>query len=52
MTEQTYLIVTIRKEVLDKEAGKTLYATVKERFKDRPDLDISGHVTNHFSMEE
>ena len=46
-----YLIITVRKEVPDRDAGKAIYDLVKERMQDRPDVEITGHVTNHFDLE-
>lgn len=46
------LVITLRKEVPDREAGKTIFDLVKERMADRPDVTVTGHVTNHFDLEE
>ena len=51
MADQMYLVITIRKPVPDRESGKAIYDTVKEWLADRPDLTLTGHVTNHFDME-
>jgi len=45
------LVVTLRKEVPDRETGEWLYNLIKERLADHPEVIISGHVTNHFDME-
>lgn len=50
--DKMYLIISLRKEVPDREAGKAIYETVKQRMDDRPDVTITGHVTNHFDLEE
>lgn len=47
-----YLVITLRKEVEDREAGQTIYELVKIKLADRPDIEVHGHVTNHFDMEE
>ncbi len=47
-----FLVITLRKEVEDRDAGKAIYDLVKERLEDRPDVKVTGHVTNHFNMEE
>jgi len=52
MADQMYLVITIRKPVPDRETGSTIFQLVKQRLEDRPDLEISGHVTNHFNLEE
>jgi len=49
--DKMYLVITLRKEVPDRDAGKAIYDLVKERMGDRPDVDITGHVTNHFNLE-
>lgn len=52
MADKMYLVITLRKEVPDKEAGKAIYELVKQRLADRPDVETSGHVTNHFDLDE
>ena len=46
-----YLIITLRKEVPDRDAGRAIYELVKERLTDRPDVKITGQVSNHFDLE-
>lgn len=46
------LVITLRKEVADREAGKKIFELVKQKLEDRPDIKITGHVTNHFDIEE
>lgn len=46
------LIVTVRKEVPDQQTGEQLFDLVKLKLADRPDLDVKGHLTNHFTDEE
>ncbi len=50
--DKMYLIITLRKEVPDRETGRTIYDLVKERMSDRPDVEIKGHVSNHFDLEQ
>lgn len=50
--DKMYLIITVRKEVADRDQGKLIYDLVKQKLEDRPDLLITGHVTNHFDLEE
>lgn len=45
------LVITLRKEVADRDEGEALYQLVKQKLSDRPDVKISGHVTNHFLEE-
>ena len=49
---QMYLVVTLRKEVPDRETGEQLYLVVKQRLADQPGVEIRGHVTNHFTEED
>ncbi|MBA7653709.1 hypothetical protein ES703_61566 [subsurface metagenome] len=46
------LTITLRKEVPDSESGKYLYNLVKERLNDHPEVEVKGHVTNHYDEEE
>lgn len=50
--DKMFLIITLRKEVPDRDAGRAIYEIVKDRMADRPDVTISGHCTNHFDLEE
>jgi len=52
MADKMMLTVTLRKEVPDRDAGKALYDIVKQRMADKPDVDVRGHVANHFDLEE
>lgn len=47
-----YLVITLRKEVADQPEGKQIFELVKQRLEDRPDVKVTGHVTNHFYLEE
>lgn len=46
------LVITLRKEVADRDAGEAIYELVKKKLEDRPDIKVTGHVTNHFALEE
>ena len=48
---QMYLVVTLRKEVPDRETGEQLFELVKDRLADQSNVKIAGHVTNHFTEE-
>ncbi len=52
MENKMYLVITLRKEVPDRDAGKAIFDLVKQRMEDRPDVIVTGHVTNHFVLEE
>lgn len=45
-----YLIITVRKKVPDRDQGELIFNLVKTRLEDRPDLTLTGHVTNHFDQ--
>lgn len=51
MPEQMILTIVARKPVADAEEGKRIYEWVKERLSERPEVELSGHVTNHFTLE-
>lgn len=50
--DKMYLVIALRKEVPDRDTGKTIYDLVKQRMEDRPDIEIKGHVSNHFDLEQ
>lgn len=52
MAEQMILTIVARKPVADPEEGQQVYEWVKQKLSERPDVEISGHVTNHFDLEE
>lgn len=46
------LVITLRKDVADRDTGKEIFELVKQKLTDRPDIKVTGHVTNHFELEE
>jgi len=52
MADQMFLVITLRKEVPDRDAGQAIFDLVKQRMEDRPDIKVTGHVTNHFNLDE
>lgn len=46
------LVITLRKDVADRDEGEAIFETVKQKLKDRPDIKVTGHVTNHFPESE
>lgn len=46
-----HLVITLRKEVPDRDTGQELFELVRQRFEDRQDIVITGHVTNHFQLD-
>lgn len=43
------LVITLRKEVPDRDQGKEIFDLVKEKLEDHPEIKVTGHVTNHFT---
>lgn len=52
MPDQMKLIITLRKDVPDRDTAHNIYELVKQRMADRPDVTVTGHVTNHFNLDE
>jgi hypothetical protein len=52
MPDKMYLIVTLRKEVLNKVSAKTMVEVVKNKLIDHPEINITAHTTDHFDMKE
>ena len=52
MSDKMQIIITLRKEVPDKEAARAIYDLVKLKLADRQDVTITGHVSNHLDMNE
>ena len=49
--DKMFLIVTLRKEVPDRETARAIYDLVKERLADRPDVAVTGQCSNHFDLD-
>lgn len=52
MPDKMFVILTARKEVADKEEGRTIYDLIKGKLADRPDIKLTGHVSNHFDLDQ
>lgn len=52
MAAEMHLVITLRKPVPDRETGLQLFELVKTRLADHPDVTITGHVTNHFALDQ
>lgn len=52
MADKGYCIITVRKEVPDRDTARTIYDLIKQRMADRPDVVITGHFSNHFDLQE
>lgn len=44
------LVITVRKDVPDVDEGTEYFEWVKQHLAERPDLKITGHLTNHFEQ--
>ncbi len=52
MADKMYIIITLRKEVPDAAAARVLYDYVKSLLVNRPDVEVSGHCSNHFDLDQ
>lgn len=52
MADKMYIVITLRREVPDRDTARQIYDLVKQKMADRPDVKISGHATNHFDLED
>ncbi len=51
MADKMQIIITLRKEVPDRDAARVIYDLVKAKLADRPDITVTGHCTNHFDLD-
>ena len=51
-TDQMFVIITLTKPVPNRETGRALYDFVKSKVSQFPEVQVSGHVTNHFNLDE
>ena len=52
MADVMQVIITLRKEIPNQDAGRTIYDIVKQRLEDRPDVTITGIISNHFDLNQ
>jgi len=52
MADQMFVIITLRKEVPDRETARLVYDLVKQRLADRPDVQVTGLCSNHFDLTQ
>ena len=52
MPDQGQCVITLRKDVADRDAARLIYDLVKTRLADRPDVLVTGHFTNHFDLDQ
>lgn len=46
------LVITLRKDVPDRDTGKAIFELVKRKLEDNPEIVVSGHITNHFTEDK
>lgn len=51
MADKMQVILTLRKEVADSTEARAVYDWVKEKLQERPDVDLTGHCSNHFDLD-
>jgi hypothetical protein len=51
MTDTMILVVTLRKAVENEEEGRALYELIKTKLANRPDVTITGILTDHLDLE-
>lgn len=51
MADTMQIIITLRKEVPDQAAARAIYDLVKQKLQDRPDIELNGHCSNHFDLD-
>jgi len=52
MADKMFLIITLRREVPDKDVAKNLVDVVKAKLADHPEVKITSHTTEHLDIEE
>lgn len=50
--DQMFLVITLRREVPDKPAAKTMVQIVKNKLADHPEVSIKSHTTDHYDLED
>ncbi len=50
MADEMKVIITLIKTVPDRDTGRAIYDLVKARMADNPDVQVNGHVSNHFDF--
>ena len=46
------LVIVIGVDVANRDEGLAIYTEVKQMVADRPEINISGHVTSNFELEK
>lgn len=45
------LTIVLRKEVADRDEGQQVFDLVKQKLADRPEIKVTGQVTDHYGLE-
>ncbi len=51
MEDKGWVIITLRKEVPDRDRAREIYDMIKVKLADRPDIQMTGHFSNHFDLK-
>ena len=51
MADTMQVVIILRKEVADQAAARAVYDLVKQKMADRPDVQLTGHCSNHFDLD-
>jgi hypothetical protein len=43
-----YVVIVARKPVETQEEGRAIYDLVKQKLAERPDIKVTGQISNHF----
>jgi len=52
MADQMFVIITLTKPIPDRDTGRVLFDFVKDKVSDFSEVKVSGHITNHFSLDD
>ncbi len=51
MADKMFLIVTLRREVPNKESAKAMVEIIKNKLTDYPTVTITSHITDHLDID-
>jgi len=52
MADKMEVVITARKTVPDRETGRAIYDMLKTKLEDNPEIQITGHISNHFDLTD
>jgi hypothetical protein len=50
--DKMILVITLRRDVPDKDTAKTMVEIVQTKLADHPEVTITSHTTDHFDLPE